>query len=79
MPKLANNAFFKWKCEYEAGDQAARLWKTFPVRRPGNRSVGAYAPPTGTNLEAAARFKRASDQILSHILNSFVISSTGGQ
>lgn len=39
----------------------------------------AYAPPTGANREAAARFKVAYDQILSHILNSFVISSTGGQ
>ncbi|WP_322801488.1 hypothetical protein [Thermoflexus sp.] len=39
----------------------------------------AYAPPTGTNQEAAARFKTAYDQILSRILNSFVISSPGGQ
>lgn len=39
----------------------------------------AYAPPTGANREAAARFKVAYDQILSHILNSFVISSTGSQ
>lgn len=39
----------------------------------------AYAPPTGANPEAAARFKAAYDQILSHILSSFVISSTGGQ
>lgn len=39
----------------------------------------AYAPPTGANQEAAARFRAAYDQILSHILDSFVISSTGGQ
>lgn len=39
----------------------------------------AYAPPTGANREAATRFKAAYDQILSHILNSFVVSSAGGQ
>lgn len=32
-----------------------------------------------SRLEAAAGFTAAYDQILSHILNSFVISSTGGQ